>query len=56
MNVAEGTVLARAKREGWTQQIAAAKGRCFDAINCNHADSINRGSDARTGENAIVNA
>ena len=25
MNVAEGTVLARAKREGWTQQIAAAK-------------------------------
>ncbi len=25
MNVPEGTVLARAKREGWTQQIAAAK-------------------------------
>jgi hypothetical protein len=25
MNVAEGTVLARAKREGWTQQIEAAK-------------------------------
>ena len=25
MNIAEGTVLARAKREGWTQQIAAAK-------------------------------
>src|SRR6476620_25022 len=25
MNVAQGTVLARAKREGWTQQIAAAK-------------------------------
>jgi uncharacterized protein YjcR len=25
MNVAEGTVLARAKREGWTRQIAAAK-------------------------------
>jgi uncharacterized protein YjcR len=25
MNVPEGTVLARAKREGWTQQIEAAK-------------------------------
>src|SRR5678816_1559543 len=25
MNVPEGTVLARAKREAWTQQIAAAK-------------------------------
>lgn len=25
LNIAEGTVLARAKREGWTQQIAAAK-------------------------------
>jgi hypothetical protein len=25
MNVPQGTVLARAKREGWTQQIAAAK-------------------------------
>ena len=25
MNVPEGTVLARANREGWTQQIAAAK-------------------------------
>jgi IS30 family transposase len=25
MNVPEGTVLARAKRERWTQQIAAAK-------------------------------
>jgi uncharacterized protein YjcR len=25
MNVPHGTVLARAKREGWTQQIAAAK-------------------------------
>jgi len=25
MNVAEGTVLARAKREGWTQQTTAAK-------------------------------
>ena len=25
MNVTEGTVLARANREGWTQQIAAAK-------------------------------
>jgi len=25
MNVAEGTVLARAKREGWTRQIQAAK-------------------------------
>jgi len=25
MNLPEGTVLARAKREGWTQQIAAAK-------------------------------
>ena len=25
MNIPEGTVLARAKREGWTQQIAAAK-------------------------------
>jgi hypothetical protein len=25
MNVPEGTVLARAKREGWTQQIQAAK-------------------------------
>ena len=25
MNVAQGTVLARAKREGWTQQIKAAK-------------------------------
>jgi len=25
MNVPEGTVRARAKREGWTQQIAAAK-------------------------------
>jgi len=25
MNVPEGTVLARAKRESWTQQIAAAK-------------------------------
>jgi len=25
MNVPEGTALARAKREGWTQQIAAAK-------------------------------
>ena len=25
MNVAQGTVLARAKREGWTQQIQAAK-------------------------------
>jgi uncharacterized protein YjcR len=25
MNVPEGTVMARAKREGWTQQIAAAK-------------------------------
>ena len=25
MNVPEGTVLARASREGWTQQIAAAK-------------------------------
>jgi hypothetical protein len=25
MNVAEGTVLSRAKREGWTQEIAAAK-------------------------------
>ena len=25
LNVPEGTVLARAKREGWTQQIAAAK-------------------------------
>jgi hypothetical protein len=25
MNVAEGTVLARAKREGWTQQIEAAR-------------------------------
>jgi hypothetical protein len=25
MNVAQGTVLARAKREGWTQQIEAAK-------------------------------
>jgi len=25
MNVPEGTVLARAKREGWTQQIAATK-------------------------------
>jgi hypothetical protein len=25
MNVPEGTVLARAKREGWTRQIAAAK-------------------------------
>jgi hypothetical protein len=25
MNLREGTVLARAKREGWTQQIAAAK-------------------------------
>jgi hypothetical protein len=25
MNVPEGTVLARAKREGWTQQIAAVK-------------------------------
>ena len=25
MNVAEGTVLARAKRERWTQQIEAAK-------------------------------
>ena len=26
MNVPEGTVLARAKREGWTQQIQTAKG------------------------------
>src|SRR5436190_8487997 len=25
MNIPQGTVLARAKREGWTQQIAAAK-------------------------------
>ena len=25
MGIPEGTVLARAKREGWTQQIAAAK-------------------------------
>jgi len=25
MNVSEGTVLARAKREGWTQQVQAAK-------------------------------
>ena len=25
MNVLEGTVLARAKREGWTKQIAAAR-------------------------------
>ena len=25
MNVPEGTALARAKRKGWTQQIAAAK-------------------------------
>jgi hypothetical protein len=25
MNVPEGTVLARAKRQGWTHQIAAAK-------------------------------
>jgi hypothetical protein len=25
MNIAEGTVLARAKREGWTQQIQSAK-------------------------------
>ena len=25
MNVPEGTVLARAKREGWTQQMPAAK-------------------------------
>jgi hypothetical protein len=25
MNIPEGTVLARANREGWTQQIAAAK-------------------------------
>ncbi len=25
LNIAEGTVLARAKREGWTQQIEAAK-------------------------------
>ena len=43
MNVAEGTVLARAKREGWTQQIAAAK----KAIASTQSNAINRGSDAR---------
>jgi len=47
MNIPQGTVLARAKRGGWTQQIQAAKqGRCFDAIKCNHPIAINRGSDA----------
>ena len=52
MSVPEGTVLARAKREGWTQQIEAAKhAAASTAIKCNHAHAIaiNRGSDARAG-------
>ena len=56
MEIPADTVLARAKREGWTQQIAAAKlierphlaGDYKATCNqCNHPDAINRGSDAR---------
>ena len=48
MNVPEGTVLARAKREGWTQQIAAAKiaSQPQLAKEIVKADAINRDSDA----------
>ena len=56
MEVPAGTGLARAKREGWTQQIAAAKSierphlareiAKPDAIKCNHANAIDCGGDA----------
>ena len=50
MNVPEGTVLARAKREGWTQQIAAAKQAVvLPQSNAITPNAINRGSDARAG-------
>src|SRR6478672_4752974 len=48
MNVPEGSVLARAKREGWTQQIEAAKHAAgLTQSNAITPNAINRGRDAR---------
>jgi uncharacterized protein YjcR len=40
MNIPEGTVLAHAKRHGWTQQIRIATRELSDAIGCNQEGAI----------------
>jgi IS30 family transposase len=48
MNRPAGTILARAKREGWTQQIEAAKqAAALPQSNAITPNAINRGGDAR---------